>query len=411
MLNNWLFFMELDGGSPYILPMESLVSHGFGSNFFSNLYVPGNLALQEAFNCFSKFAGALLFLFSSSSTSNLSRKISGNQHGSACTSYKSSAQVKHVVSSTHSLAGFQSSRRSKREPAMKISRFTVRQLFNQAERLQSCSVLLAAAMVTPFDNLSSKVLAVPLEKTDVQMHECVDQRPCEVGHHGCGGLSFVDLNWTRHAVEPRTGIEFPMILDQFLDAENASSSDSEVLVGTGSRTMKIIKIRSLKVYAFGFYVHPSSLCKKLGPKYRSVPICELTNHHDFYQDLLREDIDMRVRLVVNCNGLKINTVKDAFEKSLRARLAKTNPDTDYHCLSVFGSFFTKDIPIPVGTMIDFRRTADGHLITEIGGNQIGAVHSKDLCRAFFDMYIGDVPVSEQTKEEIGRNVADIIKRC
>lgn len=75
---------------------------------------------------------------------------------------------------------------------------------------------------------SSKVLAVPLEKTDVQMHECVDQRPCEVGHHGCGGLSFVDLNWTRHAVEPRTGIEFPMILDQFLDAENASSSDSEV---------------------------------------------------------------------------------------------------------------------------------------------------------------------------------------
>lgn len=31
--------------------------------------------------------------------------------------------------------------------------------------------------------------------------------------------------------------------------------------------------------------------------------------------------------------------------------------------------------------------------------------------AFFDMYIGDVPVCEQTKEEIGRNVASIIGRC
>lgn len=31
--------------------------------------------------------------------------------------------------------------------------------------------------------------------------------------------------------------------------------------------------------------------------------------------------------------------------------------------------------------------------------------------AFFDMYIGDVPVSERTKEEIGKNVASLIKRC
>jgi hypothetical protein len=31
--------------------------------------------------------------------------------------------------------------------------------------------------------------------------------------------------------------------------------------------------------------------------------------------------------------------------------------------------------------------------------------------AFFDMYIGDIPVSEQTKEEIGKNVACIIGKC
>ncbi|KAH0969748.1 hypothetical protein GBA52_028344 [Prunus armeniaca] len=173
---------------------------------------------------------------------------------------------------------------------------------------------------------SSNALAVPLENTDT-----MDQRPCEVGHQGCTGLPFPDLNWRRHAVEPRTGIE--------------------------------------------------------------------------------ADIDMTVRLVVSCNGMKINTVRDAFEKSLRARLVKTNPETDFHCITTFGSNFTQDIPLPAGTTIDFQRTADGKLITKIEGNQIGAVHSKDLCRAFFDMYLGDLPVSEQSKEEIGRNVANIIRRC
>ncbi|CAL1390070.1 unnamed protein product [Linum trigynum] len=109
--------------------------------------------------------------------------------------------------------------------------------------------------------------------------------------------------------------------------------------------------------------------------------------------------------------MKINTVRDAFEKSLRARLLKTNPSTDYSCLKAFGSLFTKDIPIPAGTTVDFRRTADGRLITEIEGNHIGAIQSKELCRAFFDMYIGDVPVSEQAKEDIGKNVASIIRKC
>lgn len=182
-------------------------------------------------------------------------------------------------------------------------------------------------------------------------------------------------------------------------------------MGTGSRTMKIIKIKSLKVYAFGFYVHPYDVCAKLGSKYASILAGEVNKCHDFYKDLLREDISMTVRLVVNCNGMKINTVRESFEKSLRARLVKTNPDTDFNCLATFGSLFAQDIPLHAGTTIDFRQTADGHLITEIGGNQIGAVQSKELCTAFFDMYIGDVPVSEQAKEEIGRNVVSIIRRC
>ncbi|CAI0448310.1 unnamed protein product [Linum tenue] len=185
----------------------------------------------------------------------------------------------------------------------------------------------------------------------------------DIEPQGCSICSCPDLNWKKHAVEPITGIEFPIVLDSSSTQEKKSSLAPEILVGTGSRTMKIIKIKSLKVYAFGFYVHPNSLCEKLGWKYASNQVYELDKRHDFYQDLL-----------------------SAFEKSLRARLLK-------------------------GTTVDFRRTADGHLITEIEGNHIGAIQSKELCRAFFDMYIGDVPVSEQAKEDIGKNVASIIRKC
>ncbi|XP_057957770.1 fatty-acid-binding protein 2 isoform X2 [Malania oleifera] len=408
MHNSWFFFMDLDGGSPYIVPTDPLNSYGIGSRLFSHfasfadnsiyqsqyLHVPGSVALQEAFNCISKLAGALVFWFSSSSNYNTGQKLSGNSHGSKPPSCKASTQVKSISSTTHSLNGFCFKFRSSGQsvtPVLfnKISKFTMRHLCREAEWLQSFPVLsLAAALVPPFKNVSPEVLAVQLENPDVQMHGCMDQRPCEVGHQGCADLSFLDLKWTRPAVEPKTGIEFPIILDSILDGENNSTLSSEVLVGTGSRTMTIVRIKSLKVYAFGFYVHPYSVCEKLGPKYASIPISELNKCRDFYEDLL-----------------------SAFEKSLRNRLLKMNPDTDCHCLRTFGSCFKQDIPLPAGTTVDFRRTADGQLVTEIGGNQIGAVHSKDLCRAFFDMYIGDIPVSEQTKEEIGMNVAGIMRRC
>lgn len=419
MGNNW-FFMDFNGGDPYILPTEFFLARSLGDHLFSQSsypYVPGSLALQGAFNCISKFTGAFLFWFTSGSSSNLSRRIAGNQHGSKIGSYKSSAQVKQITSTGHNLTGFHLSSNSESEYACpvvfnKVSSSAIRRLFREGGKLHLSSVLsLAAAVIPPLDNVSSKVLAVPLDNAEIQMHESMGRSPCEVESHRCGALSFPNLSRTRHAVEPRTGIEFPMILDNVIDGENYSSSTSEVLVGTGSRTIKIVKIKSLKVYAFAFYVHPRSVCEKLGPKYASISVAELNKCGGFYEDLLREDIDMTVRLVINCNGMKVNAVKDVFEKSLRARLEKANPNTDYHCLESFGSYFTKDIPLPLGTVINFRRTAAGQLITEIGGNQIGAVHSKDLCRAFFDMYIGTSPVSEQTKEEIGKNVASMMKTC
>ncbi|XP_010261878.1 PREDICTED: fatty-acid-binding protein 2-like isoform X2 [Nelumbo nucifera] len=409
MRNSWFFFLDLDGGSPYIYPPDPLVYQSFGGHLLSQIssfvdnslhqsryiYFPGSLVLQEAFNCFSKFAGALLFWCSAGSNSNIHRKVSDSPHGSKHRSFKSCTQIKQITSCRHNLAGLHSSSRSRPESTFpllfdRIANSTISQLCNEVEQLQPFPMfMLAAALVPPFDkSLSPKVLHVPLENTDVEISGHLNQRSCVDEHRGCTGYSFLDMDWSRHAVEPRTGIKFPTILDNILAGEKRYSLPPEVLVGTGSRTMTIIKIKSLKLYAFGLYVHPDSVCEELDPKYASMSVSELNNQSDFFEDLL-----------------------SAFEKSLQARLVKVNPNTDYRCLRAFGSYFSQDIPLPAGTTIDFRQTADGWLITEIAGKQIGSVHSKDLCRAFFDMYIGDVPVSVEAKEEIARNIASIIRRC
>lgn len=74
----------------------------------------------------------------------------------------------------------------------------------------------------------SKVVPVPRENTDVRMQERKDRRACEVGYQGYGSPSFLDLDWTQHTVEPRTGIEFPTTLDNVFDRQINSSLASEV---------------------------------------------------------------------------------------------------------------------------------------------------------------------------------------
>ncbi|OVA10340.1 Chalcone isomerase [Macleaya cordata] len=430
MRNNWFLFMDLDGRSPYIFPTEPLLPHSCGSHLLSQigslvdnslhhsrcLYGPGSLVIREAFNCISKFTGALLFWFASGAKSNLHHKLSGSKHGSKPGNCQSCSQAKWITARSLVPLHFGTRSRAESAPFMcfsKIVASTIRYLGKDVEQLSSFPLLsLAAALIPPFDNLSEEVLSVPFQKTGVQINGNIDQTPSLGEGQGCADLSFSEINWTGHAFEPRTGIKFPAVLDNLLAGENNFCLTSEVLVGTGSRSMKIMRIKSLNVYAFGLYVHPYSVCEKLGPKYASVPTSELNNQPEFFEDLLREDINMTVRLVVNCNGLKINTVRD-FHNNFMLTLVfvyKMNPDTDYHCVTTFGSYFTQDIALPAGTTIDFRQTAEGLLITEIGGKQIGAVHSKDLCRAFFDMYIGDVSVPSYAKEEIARNLALAIKR-
>lgn len=77
---------------------------------------------------------------------------------------------------------------------------------------------------------STTALGAPLESTDMRIQRCMNESPCEVEPHGCADLSLPDLNWTRHAVEPRTGIKFPKVLDNLLAGGKNTNIMSEVYI-------------------------------------------------------------------------------------------------------------------------------------------------------------------------------------
>ncbi|KAH9617680.1 hypothetical protein KSS87_014262, partial [Heliosperma pusillum] len=355
MKNHWHFHHDVSDNDPLLfntIPVwyhvSSIVDHS------KQLFLPGIYASRQAFGCFSNLANAYL-----SAASHIDSTFPDN-HAFRSPNPVFFAQFKRVSPIKHKLV------RTSFSQTQSLAAFffhAVKHLFRRRDDAQLLPFLsLAAAIVAPIRNLTSNMLAIPPADACVQMLGSLDQAPCDVQHRGGLSHSFPDLNWIRRAVEPITGIEFPGVLNNILAKENQSNLSSEVmtgdgcarrwsmmvdgivggavgwwlkdvggvdggggvLVGTGSRTVTIIKIKSLKLYAFGFYIHPYSVCQKLGSKYASVPASELKEHNEFYADLL-----------------------STFEKSLRARLVKTNPETDFKCIETFGSFFTKDIPLPV----------------------------------------------------------------
>ncbi|KAL5213135.1 hypothetical protein ABZP36_023982 [Zizania latifolia] len=427
MKPDWSIFSKHDhnGGYLHKFPIDCPISHDIGlglishvgnlveSSFMNPRHIcsTGSGAVQEAFSCFNKFAGAFYFWLSKASNPKIFHRLSA-MAGSSSRACRS--QIKQATSCMQHLAGLSFGSQVREEHAMqmllaKLANETFGQLRNEVEERHAHNILMlaAATVIPPFQNISPKMLAesLALGKDGGLIGEPVNQHSLEETRSGCTCVAVPRMILPEDSTEPTTGIKFPTLLD------DNSNPTAEVLVAMGFRSMRIMRVKNLNLYAFGLYIQPDSICKRLGPKYASVPVAELKDHPDFYEDLLRENIYMTVRLVVSYNGLSIGTVRDAFEKSLCSRLQKMNPNTDYHCLKTFGSYFSEDIRIPAGTKIDFRQTSDGQLITEIDGKQIGAVQSKDLCRAFFDMYIGDPPVSVETKQNIAQNVGGLIRRC
>lgn len=162
MRNNWLFPRDHDVWSSYMFPVEPLVNPNLFtsiSSFVDNsryFCVSGSLALQDAFNCMSKFTGAVLLWFASGSRSSINFNLPGDHGVSNRGRCRPCTQVNRFTG--HSLSGFGHSFRLQGESCIplifeKISNFSVRQLHKHAEQLQTFPMIsLAAALIPPFNN-------------------------------------------------------------------------------------------------------------------------------------------------------------------------------------------------------------------------------------------------------------------
>lgn len=239
------------------------------------------------------------------------------------------------------------------------------------------------------------------------------QGPDAFGIDICDGAVFglQACNSPTIVVEPKTGLEFPTQLScNNVDEQVGDASPScQILAGVGARSKEIMKFKSIKIYAFGLYVRPDHLRGLLGDKYKGFTAEELKNRPDFLDDLLRRhEVEMTLRLVVHYKGLKIGMVRNAFQDSLRNRLNKIEGGENDEGLETFCSYLSDDIRLHQGSTIDIRWQRGGRLRTEIEGRRVGVIHSPPLCQAFFDLYIGNPPVSAIAKKEIGANFARIL---
>lgn len=202
-------------------------------------------------------------------------------------------------------------------------------------------------------------------------------------------------------VEPKTGFKFPVTLSPVGYKEGLEDgSFNQVLAGVGVRSVNIIKLSLLKIYAFGFYLKPDRLRAELGAKYGGLPPEELKTKPSFYEDVLRNELDMSMRLIVHHKRVRIGLVKSSFESSLKNRLKRIKSEDD-EGLRIFLSYFTDDLSLPAGTVIDFHWQPGGRFHTKVGDQFMGTILSLDFCRAFFDLYIGEPPVCNRAKQEIG----------
>ena len=192
--------------------------------------------------------------------------------------------------------------------------------------------------------------------------------------------------------EPRSGTPFPLSLTP------PGATMPHWIMGTAIRKRTIFGI---KIYAFGLYVDPEGARASLS-EFAGVSASRLERDERFYRKLLGLNFAMTLRLVMT-RTVEGNDVAGAFDDALRPRLARAVTDTgsseELAVLERFHSYF--DVTeVRSGTEIVFSCGPAGRLMTSVGGDVRPPIDSRALCRALFDVYLGEDPISDDGKKGV-----------
>ena len=192
--------------------------------------------------------------------------------------------------------------------------------------------------------------------------------------------------------EPRSGTPFPVTLI------SPGGTTPHGLMGTAIRRRTIFRV---KIYAFGLYVDPDGARTSLS-RFAGASASMLERDEGFYRQLLDLEFAMSLRLVMT-RTVDGDDVADAFDDAIRPRIARavaeTNNATGFAALERFRRYF--DVAqVTAGTEVVFSCAPTGRLTASVGGDDRPPIYSRALCRALFDVYLGEDPISEDGKRRL-----------
>ena len=177
------------------------------------------------------------------------------------------------------------------------------------------------------------------------------------------------------------------------------------LVGTGLRTKTVFKA---KVYAVGLYVDADQARETLS-SWKGKSADQLAMDEDFYQAILRPELEMSLRLVLTRN-IDGEDLRSAFEDALRPRVrsaAQRGLLGGEEALETFRNFFDEG-KLGKKSELIFTRYADGRLFTLVNRVERPLIKNTALAWALFDVYLGVDPIQKQAKRSLVELFPDVL---
>ncbi len=200
--------------------------------------------------------------------------------------------------------------------------------------------------------------------------------------------------------EPESGTAFPVVL-------TPPGTTTHRLVGTGIRQRTIFRV---DVYAFGLYVDPAGARTALAA-FAGRRASELRRDEKFHRRLLDLDFGMTLRLVMT-RTVEGGDVADAFDDALRPRMPRSgrrNADGAGRDAPLARLRSHLDVDeVARGTEIVFSCDPGGRLTASVGDAAQPPIASRDLCRALFDVYLGQDPIERDGKRNISAGLARLL---
>ncbi|KAK8607274.1 hypothetical protein V6N13_053016 [Hibiscus sabdariffa] len=194
-------------------------------------------------------------------------------------------------------------------------------------------------------------------------------------------------------VEPKTGVSFPVKLD-----------DGKQLNCVGVRKKSMLGL-GIKIYGFGMYADNEKLKALLKSKIGKAP--EKLNK-ELYQLVIDSDVEMVVRLVIVFSSLTMSMVRKNFGEGLGASIKKlTGGKKNDELANKLMGEASDNIKLTPGSVIEISRLPGYVLETKVMGDVISKVESELLCRAIINLYLGDDPLDKDAKDKFGMSLISL----